>query len=75
MRVDKMQITYTHTVLLANGKQTTFESCWCAEDVVGGLTFIQTQNGVEYHTVTEVIKTTKTVQYDASDEPLKKWAW
>ena len=70
-----MITTYTHTVLLANGTQTTFESCWCADDVVGGLTFVKTQNGLEHHTVTEVIKTTKAVQYEVSDEPPKKWLW
>ena len=50
-------ITYTHTVLLANGIQTTFESCWCADDVVGGLTFVQTQNGFEHHVVESVVST------------------
>jgi len=50
-------ITYTHTVNLENGMKTTFESAWAAHEVVGGLTFVKTENGVEHHVVKNVIST------------------
>ena len=50
-------ITYTHTVILANGMQTTFQSAWPAHEVVGGLTFIKTESGFEHHIVKSVLST------------------
>ena len=59
-------ISYTHTVALCNGVETTFTSCWPAEDVIGGLTFIHTERGVEYWPVSAVLKTIKKVQHEDS---------
>ena len=50
-------ITYTHTVILANGMQTTFQSAWPAHEVVGGLAFIKTESGFEHHAVKSVVLT------------------
>ena len=53
-------ITYTHTVILANGIQATFQSAWPAHEVVGGLTFVKTENGFEYHVIKDVLSTVVT---------------
>ena len=50
-------ITYTHTVNLVNGMKATFESVWPAHEVVGGLTFVKTENGFECHAIKNVIST------------------
>ena len=53
-------ITYTHTVILANGMGTTFQSVWPAHEVVGGLTFIKTKSGFEHHIINSVLSTVVT---------------
>jgi hypothetical protein len=55
-------ITYTHVANLSNGMQVTFESVWPAGEVVGGLTFVETQRGIEYHIVNSVESTIATNQ-------------
>ena len=52
------QVTFTHTARLENGAIVTFDSCWPAHEVVGGLTHCNVNGSTEFSIVSSVIKTT-----------------